>query len=355
MPARCVGILLAPAAIVVDAVTLISLQREGHTGKQEGAAGRVALTNLFNISYYTEVELGTPGQVIQVTFDTSRAYSWVPARAALASVSSHSWYAPEQSTTNSPVNRQFHEDHGDGKWERDLLKIGSLRVEAFEFGSVANITNISYESRKWDGIFGLGFSGASVPFLQMLANEKQIDEPVFAFYLGRREGSSELALGGLAPERHQGRIHFFGLAAQPEPLWSVDLDAVWVGYIKCFYGAKVAYANPLLSYVFGPPYQVKSFAEAWGTRPGSYGLVQIPCDKDGPSLVFRIHGRDFELTKADLLLSTGSKCFLAVAEASTGGFWILGQVFQRKYYTVFDAGRRRLGFALARHPADSPT
>merc|ERR1712093_687053 len=78
----------------------------------------------------------------------------------------------------------------------------------------------------------------------------------------------------------------------------------------------------------------------------------VDCSKDIPDLAFTLAGKDFVLSKKDLILqSSGSTCILGLMgidiPAPNGPLWILGDVFMRKYYVEFDWGQKRLGIAKA--------
>jgi len=79
----------------------------------------------------------------------------------------------------------------------------------------------------------------------------------------------------------------------------------------------------------------------------------VDCDRtDFPTINVHIGGHQFELTKEDYLIKEQGRCFSGLMgmdmPQSQRPFWIMGDVFMRKHYTVYDYGNKRVGFATAK-------
>ena len=83
----------------------------------------------------------------------------------------------------------------------------------------------AYNFGKFDGIFGLAFDSISVDHLKTpfhhLIQSGQLQEPVFAFYLGNQM-PGELILGGTDPKHFHAPIHYIPLSSAT--YWEIQMD-----------------------------------------------------------------------------------------------------------------------------------
>mmetsp|Transcript_18395 Transcript_18395/g.41974 ORF Transcript_18395/g.41974 Transcript_18395/m.41974 type:complete len:427 (-) Transcript_18395:296-1576(-) len=354
-----------------------------------GGTGAVTVKDWTNAQYYGQIDLGTPAQAFNVIFDTGSSNLWVLADGA-TNGGSHAEYDHSASSTYAANGTAFKVEYGSGACtghlSEDTLGWGGFELPATTFAEVTDASGFGSLFRlsaleKFDGILGLAFDSLAVcgdpyvagcvetPF-HSLVSAGLVDEPVFSFYLGSARPNQpvvgydgELLLGGSDPKYYTGGQTWVKLLSAN--YWMIALEGVAVegvgavtpGDPAASPGANRSLVTAIVdsgtSLLVGPTDQVQVLADALNATANIEGELFVDCGATFPTLTFSINGTDYPLGGADYVLDAGNgQCMLLVMSLDlegTGVDWILGDVFMRKYYTTFDYGNERVGFALADH------
>ena len=134
--------------------------------------------------------------------------------------------------------------------------------------------------------------------------------------------------------------------AEPK-YWLIDLDDVQVGSYSS--GKTNGIVDSGTSLITGPSSEIRKIASSVGASANLLGQYTIDCAAvpNLPDLEFTINGKPFKVPGKDLVIQAQGTCLFALMgmDIPTGPKWILGDVFMRQYYTIFDYGQERVGFA----------
>merc|ERR1712159_229607 len=307
---------------------------EAAQGKNLGASpAEVKINDYQNAQYYGQATVGTPPQTFNVIFDTGSANLWVPnSKVGLRGLMKNK-YNSAKSSTYVKNGTEFKIQYGSGPvsgiWSEDTFAIGGISAQKQAFAEVEDAS-------------GLGLAYAIGKFDGNLAS------PVFAFYLGNNQ-PGELTIGGTDKSHYTGDFSYVPLKS--EDYWRIELDDFKISG-KSVTTTKTAIVDSGTSLLAGPKDDVAAIAKSLGaTSVMGKEYVFSDCSKGGPDMDITIAGKDYTFKFADYTIQSGSTCLFAMmgidVPAPNGPLWILGDVFMRKYYTVFDWGNKRLGFATA--------
>lgn len=107
------------------------------------------------------------------------------------------------------------------------------------------------------------------------------------------------------------------------------------------------------SLLAGPKEMVAALAKQAGATSLLGKEYIIDCKKKSslPELKITLGGKDFSLSADDYVMTVSSMCLFAFigidVPAPRGPLWIMGDIFMRKYYSVFDYGNKKMQFAVA--------
>uniref|UniRef100_A0A8B9Y2B8 Peptidase A1 domain-containing protein n=1 Tax=Bos mutus grunniens TaxID=30521 RepID=A0A8B9Y2B8_BOSMU len=315
------------------------------------------LRNIMDMVYVGKITIGTPPQEFQVVFDTGSSELWVPSVFCPSSAcSTHIRFRHLESSTFRPTQKTFSITYGSGSTKGflayDTVRIGDLLSTDQEFG--LSMEEHGFEDLPFDGVLGLNYPDMSfittIPIFDNLKNQGAFSEPVFAFYLGKAKGSVVM-FGGVDHHYYKGELNWVPLIHAGD--WSVHMDRISMKrkVIACSGGCE-ALVDTGTSLILGPRRLVNNIQKLIGATPqGSEHYISCFAVYTLPSIIFTINGINYPVpARAYIHKDSRGHCYPTFKEntvSTSTETWILGDVFLRLYFSVFDRGNDRIGLAQA--------
>ncbi|KAJ7198488.1 acid protease [Mycena pura] len=309
--------------------------------------------------WFGTVTVGTPAQTFTVDFDTGSSDTFLPAVGCDDTCDGHTLYSTAASST--AVNTgdafflQFGAGNATGTVFTDKVTVAGLVANSQAVGA-SNHYSVEFELANFppDGLVGMAFPALSVfgdnPLFTTLVNQKTVP-PVFGVRLA--DTGSELLLGGVDTAKFTGAFRNVSLIS--EDFYALNLQALDVS------SQTVATANGVTAIVdtgttllLGDPVGVEILYSAIpGAKDASAilgdGFFTVPCNRI-PTVGITLGNQIFNVapTIFNLGLLEGNDCVGGVVGSDGIPFWVLGDIFLRNFYAVFDQGNARVGFATPR-------
>jgi hypothetical protein len=243
-----------------------------------------------------------------------------------------------------------------GEFVRDKVCVGSKGqlCGVADFVTLLEEGDEPFGALAFDGVLGLSPTSPDAKefnvLQSLLAKRKQA---MFGLYLAATSSSvsawGELVMGGFRKERMAEELFWAPVSAAGS--WQVSVSDITLNgepMNLCAKGGCEAGVDTGSSLVMLPGHMLGSVMRK--LEPGD-DCSKIDKSKP-PKLGFMVNGHHLEMQMEDFLENTDDGCEMLLASATGNGKGpnlILGYPFLRRFYTVFDHGQSRIGFALANH------
>uniref|UniRef100_H0XP70 Peptidase A1 domain-containing protein n=1 Tax=Otolemur garnettii TaxID=30611 RepID=H0XP70_OTOGA len=325
-----------------------------------------SLRNYLDLAYVGLITIGTPPQTFKVVFDTGSADLWVPSVfCKTPSCDIHQRFNPWRSSTFKlppgpvrPVKLRYGSGDILGVVAQDTLKIGDLEDVDQAFVLSTWEDHVFGAFAPFDGILGLGYpdgvQAGGTPVFDNIWKKGLITANFFAFYLtSRGKAGSMLILGDVDHSYYSGELRWVPVTKQQ--YWQIAMDRISVNgiIIACHNGCQ-AILDTGTSFVNGPYEDVLNIQNVIRAHHTFIDMYVSDCNTIThlPDVVFVIGGINYPVPSRSYIRKDAfGFCVSTFNSFSdylfTSKTWILGDVFLREYFSVYDRANNRVGLAPA--------
>ncbi|KAL9087783.1 MAG: hypothetical protein Q9159_003466 [Coniocarpon cinnabarinum] len=311
-----------------------------------------------DVQYTSPVRVGTNGNTLQLDFDTGSADLWVFSSETPRNLAAgHTTYNTASGTRLQGASWNI--SYGDGSGAAgdvytDRVAVGAVTAtrQAVEAATAISGGPGGQDFAGSDGLLGLASSTINTVRPQRQTTffdtvKGQLDAPLFTATL-KHQAPGSYDFGYIDNSKHTGTINYAPVDFS-NGFWQFNVDSYSVGSSSGRYGSAIADTGTTL--LLAPSAVVTAYYRgvSGARNDPQQGGYTVPCSASLPDLTLTISGNDITVP-GDLInfapLEEGSStCFGGLQSDAGIGFSILGDIFLKAVYAVFDQGNSRFGFA----------
>nr|BAU16176.1 pepsinogen A1 [Cynops pyrrhogaster] len=310
------------------------------------------MTNYMDTTYYGTISIGTPPQSFNVIFDSGSSNLWVPSTSCTSSAcSNHNEFNPSSSSTFQSTSTSLSIGYGTGSMTGvlgyDTVQVGGLTVANQVFGLAYTEADF-FSSMPFDGILGVAYPSiacdSATPVFDNMWSQGLLPQDLFSVYLSANGASGSVVIfGGYETQYYSGAMNWIPLSA--EGYWQITVDSVTMnGNVIACNGGCQAIVDTGTSLIAGSSTGVANIQSAIGAYQDSNGEYVVNCNSISslPDIVFNINGVGYPVPASAYI--NQNYCNINFQQTPVD-LWILGDVFIREYYVVFDRSGNQVGLA----------
>ncbi|KAJ4338656.1 hypothetical protein N0V87_003779 [Didymella glomerata] len=311
-----------------------------------------------DLSYMVAVTIGDSKEEYHLLLDSAASNTWVMGQDCKSDAcGTHTTFGKGDSSSLKTQSTPFSVTYGTGSVSgtlaTDTLHIGSLSPTV-SFGLATNVSD-EFKSYPMDGILGIGqgdtvSGGAQI--MTSLLSAQLISSKIYGIHLSRsRDGlaDGELNLGAANKARYAGDLNWLDCVPNDTGFWEISVADASVDGKNIGLAGKKAIMDTGTSYILMPP------ADALALHSKIAGYAQdgetfsVPCDT-ASALAFVFGPQSYNISTADWV---GGKLASGLCQSKIVGRqtfnesqWLVGDVFLKNVYSVFDFEKNRVGLGL---------
>jgi saccharopepsin len=171
---------------------------------------------------------------------------------------------------------------------------------------------------------------------------------MFGCYLGNHN-SGEITFGGYNQNLFRGNISWVPVVKRG--FWEVQLSGLSSrGNSIAISGTRAA-IDTGTSFILVPEADVRQINQVIGARPFTGGYYQVDCWRVElmPNLTLKLGSLEFTVPAKVYIVKLDGVCVSGFVGIKGGtelkDMWVVGNVFLRRYYSIYDMEKDRVGFA----------
>ena len=320
-----------------------------------------------DFSYFSAINFGSTGKTMYLLIDSGASSTWVMGSdCTTKACQSHNVFGNADSSTLGTTDKSFSLAYGTGSVSgsaaSDNVNFGGFSVNiSFGLASEASDDFLSYPM---DGILGLGRPSSDVgrypTVFEAIMAVRSLKSNEFGVHLsGSADGETDGELNFGAPDtsRYDGSLSYTKTVSNG-PMWDISLDDAGFNEDLCGFKGRTAIVDTGTSFMLLPPDDAEELHSKIPGFQRDGENFRVPCSTtQSVQLVFS--GIKYNISSANYISKSeadGDMCPSNIIgkKPFNDHQWLIGDVFLKNVYTVFDFDKNQVGFGV-KSTASSPS